>query len=91
MKKLTIILVLMFAVVSLSGYRAFAVEDLIDDSTVVTEVETDTCLMNEGGVPRQDRVGKALGQMTNRGERKFQHMNTSQTPREDCPCLDDAE
>ncbi|MBS3990443.1 MAG: hypothetical protein KGZ51_00045 [Erysipelothrix sp.] len=97
MKKITIILILMFAVVSFSGYRAIAVEDLVDDF-VVTQVETDTCPMHGDGTRLQPRdgsgygqrngvgMGRGMGRMMNRGYRRNpQGYNNNQTPFEDCP------
>lgn len=102
MKKITIILVLMFAVVSLSGYRAMAVEDLVDDFTVTEEV-TETCLFHGDGTALRPRdgsgfgsrngvgMGSGMGRMMNRGDRRNEQGYNNQTPREDCPHLDTAE
>jgi hypothetical protein len=102
MKKFTIILVLMLAVVSFSGYRAMAAEDLVDDFAV-TQVETDLCPMHGDGTGLQPRdgtgfgqrngvgMGKGMGRMMNRGDRRNAQGYTNQTPREDCPHLDVAE
>lgn len=92
----------MFAVVSLSGYRAMAVEDLVDDFAV-TEVETGTCPMHgdrTGLRPRDGSgfgskngvgMGSGMGRMMNRGDRRNAQGYNNQTPREDCPHLNVAE
>ncbi len=102
MKKITIILVLMFAVVSLSGYRAMAVEDLVDDFAV-TEADTDICPMYGDGTGLRPRdgsgfgqrngvgMGSGMGRMMNRGDRRNPEGYNNQTTREDCPHLDAAE
>lgn len=96
MKKITIILVLMFAVVSFSGYRAMAVEDLVDDFEV-TQAFTDTCPYHTDGTGLRPRdgsgygqrngvgMGRGMGRMMNRGYRRNPQGYNNQTPFEDCP------